>query len=297
MADDLKLKIKELEVELSEKNKELARYRNEVAKVNQVIEGLVSDMSQELKLAGLIQKLLSPTEIPNIPGIEFSSKFVPGTKSGGDYFDIFEHDDRLKFGIIVSSSSGYTMSALFLSVLMKLSAQIEARKGLSPDKVVALMAEEIVPNIQKNDSASLFYGVVDRRTYELKFSSIGSIAAVIQPHGQEESTWLQASTGPLKMGYAEKPLVNSLTLGPRDRLILCTEGVLSAQTQGGEIYGKDRLMKSLVRAPRSGVHDVRNEILYQVEKFSGLLEPNRDQTVLVTEVKDRVIKLAKKNTL
>ncbi len=289
-------KIAELKQELGHKDQELHRFRMELQKTNSNLERMIGELSQEVKLASLIQKLLTPTEIPNIPGIEFSTKFVPGTKSGGDYFDIFEHDDRLKFGILLSSSSGYTMSALFLSVLMKMSAQIEARRGMEPDQVIAHMAAEIVPNIQKQETASVFYGIVDRRNYELKYSCVGSIAGLLQIHGKEQVGWLEPSTGPMRKDYDEKPLSHSIPLGPRDRLILCTEGVWGAQNEQTP-FGKERLLKTVHRAPRSGVHDLRNEILYQVEQFTGQTEPSRDQTVLVTEVKDRVIKLAKKGSV
>jgi sigma-B regulation protein RsbU (phosphoserine phosphatase) len=294
---ELKERIDELKQELVQRDLELKRYRFELQKTNTQLEKFIVDMGQELKLAGLIQKLLSPTEIPNIPGIEFSTKFLPGMKSGGDYFDIFEHDDRLKFGIILSSSSGYTMSALFLSVLMKLSAQIEARRGMDPDKVISLMASEIVPHIQKQDTASLFYGIVDRRNYELKYSSVGNIAGLLQVQGQDQPSWLEPSAGQLKKDFNERPLAHTIPLGPRDRLILCTEGIWTAPSTAGETFGKDRLVKTLIRAPRSGVHDLRNEILFQVEQFTQAQEPHRDQTVVVTEVKDKVIKLAKKSSL
>jgi hypothetical protein len=41
------------------------------------------------------------------------------------------------------------------------------------------------------------------------------------------------------------------------------------------------------------VHDLRNEILYQVERFAQGKDIPQDATVVVCEVKDRVIKLAK----
>lgn len=293
----LKDKIRDLEKEMSLKEAELASYRMELGKANQLLEKMIVDMGQELKLAALVQKVLSPTEIPNIPGIEFSTKFIPGMKSGGDYFDIFEHDDRLKFGIILSSCSGYAMSALFLSVLMKLSAQMEARKGAEPDQVIRQMAAEIVPNIQKTDSASLFYGVVDRRNYELRYCSIGNLMGFLQVHGSENPIQLQPSAGPLNKDFNENPLTHSIALGPRDRFILCTEGLWMAPSTSQEQFGKERMIKTITHAPRSGVHSVRNEILYQVEQFTGLSEPQRDQTVIITEVKDKVIKLAKKSSV
>lgn len=282
--DDLKTRIRELEKEIEIKDQELDRAHKELLRVNSAIERMIADFNQEIRLAGLIQKALSPTEIPHISGIDFSTKFNPGTRSGGDYFDIFEHEDKLKFGIILASSSGYAMSALFLSVLIKLSAQIEARRGLEPDQVIMMMAKELVPHIQNEDTASLFYGVVDRRSFELRYSSVGSILGILQTQGSDKLQRLEPSSGPLIRDYKQKPLTDQIHLGPRDRLVLCTEGV-------GDW---DSISQSVSRAPRQGVHELRNEILFQAESRTGKSEPVRDQTVIVTEVKDRVIKLAKK---
>lgn len=282
--EDLKRRIRDLEKEIEIKDGELDRSHKELLKVNTVIEKVIGDMSQELKLAALIQRVLSPTEIPHITGVEFSTKFVPGMKYGGDYFDIFEHEDKLKFGIILSSCSGYAMSALFLSVLIKMSVQIEARKGMDPHQVIEMMAKELVPNIQSQDKASLFYAIVDRRTFDFKYCSIGQITGLLQRQGQESLLRLEPTAGYLTQNFQQPLMTSSIALGPRDRLVLCTEGV----------GGIDLVTSAINRVPRSGVHDLRNEILFQVEQQAGKSEPVRDQTVIVTEVKDRVIKLAKK---
>ncbi|HWU42214.1 MAG TPA: hypothetical protein VN132_02210, partial [Bdellovibrio sp.] len=173
--DVFKERISELEHELAVKEAELHRYRLELSKANAVLEKMIAQINQELKMAQALQKFLSPTELPNIQGFEFSTKFLAGSRSGGDYFDIFEHEDKLKFGILISSATGYTLSSLLLSVIIKISSQIEARRGLEAHKVVALLAKEVVPHIQNQDRASLFYGVVDRRTYELQYCSVGDI--------------------------------------------------------------------------------------------------------------------------
>ena len=59
-----------------------------------------------------------------------------------------------------------------------------------------------------------------------------------------------------------------------------------------ESFGQERLFNALVSAPKTGVHDVRNHLLFEIKKFLSGREPTRDVTVLVAEVKDRVIKLA-----
>jgi sigma-B regulation protein RsbU (phosphoserine phosphatase) len=292
--DSLKERIQELETELVVKDKELLKYRLELGKVNASIEKLISQVTEEIRMAGLIQHMLSPTQLPNISGFECSTKYLPGELFGGDYFDIFEHEDKLKFGIVVASSSGYSMSALFLSVLIKISSQIEARKGLEPHKMIALLAKELVPNIQNSDKASVFYAVIDRRTYELSYSSVGLIEACIQIYDQEGIQTLEPCGPAFSKDFNTQPQSLKLQLNSRDRLVIVTEGLTLSQDSQGQNWGGERLREAIRMAPQRGVHELRNEIVFQNESFTGKTSPLRDQTVIAMEVNDRVIKLAKK---
>jgi phosphoserine phosphatase RsbU/P len=290
--DVLKKKIADLEQEIAQKDRDLLVYRSELVKTNQALEAMIGQLQTELRMAGLIQKALSPTELPNIKGVELSSKFVPGTRHGGDYFDIFEHEDRFRFGLVISSASGYAMSSLFLSVLIKLAGQIEARRGLEPHKVLESISRELLGSCQAKDSASLFYSVIDRRSFELSYVSAGGILAYWHNAEKDQVTQLEAHAPALTLGWSQNLETQKISLDPRDRLILVTEGIAQAVNLEGEPYGAGRVLSSILAAPKTGVHEMRNEILYQVEKFSGKTTPLRDQTVLVVEVKDRVIKLA-----
>jgi sigma-B regulation protein RsbU (phosphoserine phosphatase) len=298
MADKkaLEERLQELENLLRAKDGEIKSYRDQLYHLNTRLERLVTELSQELRFASLIQKKLSPTEIPNLSGVEFSTKFVPGVRYGGDYFDVFELEDKMKFGILLASSSGYSMSALFLSVLIKLSGQIEARRGMEPHKVIEMIAGELCDQLQEKDQASLFYALVDRRNFEMKYSCAGRMSCLWFAQGSEKPSLLESSAGPLVKDFKDTPLTDVIAMGPRDRLILISEGALLAQDASGQSFGKERLLQSVLRAPRLGVHEVRNEILFQLESFVGKPEFQKDVTVIVTEVKDRVIKLAKKSS-
>ncbi|MCM2282700.1 MAG: SpoIIE family protein phosphatase [Bdellovibrionaceae bacterium] len=290
---ELQNRIRELEAELAERTRDLAHFREELARANVQLEKFIQQIGQELKTAALIQKALVPTEFPNIPGFEFSTKFVPSSISGGDYFDIFEHEDKFRFGIVVANSSGYGMSALFLSVLLKMTGQLEARKGGAPEKMLEFMARELIPHIQGQDKANVFYAIVDRRGFDLKYSCAGRVKALLFSYGSNKLQRLETGTEPFQSGFQGELKSGSVALNPRDRLILCTEGVLKATNPKGELFGEERLYKAILAAPRATIHDLRNEIFYQIEKFCAGRETPQDITVVVAEVKDRVIKLAK----
>lgn len=293
--DQLREKIQELIQEIQKKDLEIMRYRAELARASDLLEKLIHQSSKELLSAQQLQRMLSPTELPNIQGFDFSTKFNPGSRFGGDYFDIFEHEDKLKFGMLISSASGYGLSSILLSAIIKLSSQIEARRGLKPDKVLEVIAKDVTPQIKNNDEASLFYAVVDRRTFEMEYSHLGSIRAYVQVSGKDSLTDLASNLPGLKKDSKIEMTSKLVQLNSRDRLIFATEGVTGVKSASGDVWGESGLISAIRQAPKAGVHELRNEILYQAEKYSGKTTPERDQTLVVAEVKDKVIKLARRD--
>lgn len=272
------------------KDQELLLYKQELLKFSHQLDNVMIQISSDVDLLKKIQKVLTPTEIPSIPGFEFSRKFVYGSRYGGDYFDIFEHEDKMKFGVLLSSSSGYAMSALFLSLILKVSHLMEAKKGLSPEKVLEQIGAELKTTANTKDETQAFYGVIDRRDLTLNFCAVGRIKGFIQGAGR--ALQMISSDSPA-LGSSTSPVFKSASveLEPKSRVVLLSDGIL-------EVLSTDQISQCLQKlggashTPAS-VHDVRNEILLQCQLVSGADTPLRDQTVVVIEVKDRVIKLAK----
>lgn len=291
--DQLLKRITQLEREVKDREADLGRFRDELIKANRRLEQMIESFNQELKVAHAIQRTMVPTEFPNIPGFEFSTKFIPSSKSGGDYFDLFEHQDKFRFGVVLSSSSAYGMSALLLSVLLKMTGKLEARKGAEPHLVVQTIAQEMMEEIESDAKTDLFYALIDRRSFEMRFLRLGNIMAIVQPSGSHEFQILDSSGGPLSQDFNAPKESKKILLNPRDRVILFTRGILETQNPRGETYGLENLTRSLMSGPKRGVHEMRNHILYDVQRFAQGQEVPRDLTVLILEVKEKVIKLAK----
>ena len=170
---------------------------------------------------------------------------------------------------------------------------MEARRGAEPHNVLNQMAQELIPNIEGEASADLFYGLIDRRSYELSYCRVGEIAALHQSYGSGDLKVLDSSSGPFLPQYQTVLESKSVSLNPRDKIIFCTRGVVEARSLDDEAFGIERLTRAVQEGTKKGVHDLRNQILYEVQKFCGGREVGRDLTVVVVEVKDRVIKLAK----
>ena len=283
--EKLKTAIQNLQSELRAKNLEVITYRSELQKFSQKLDSLMAKVSNDSQMLAKVQKALIPTEIPRIPGFEISRKFVFGSQSGGDYFDIFEHEDKFRFGVLVASSSGYAMSALFLSLILKVSHMLEAKKGNPPEKVLQHMADELKSLAGSQDETNAFYAVIDRRDYSFKFCSAGKIEGFYMT-GNKLVQRLKSEIGPFRQNFSSQLSSAQIALEPKSRVCIVTDGLL-------DILGADGIVKAMKDNMKSGVHDLRNELLFQAQRISGLEEPLRDQTVVVIEAKDQVIKLAK----
>ncbi len=286
-------KIKQLELELADRDRELLSFRKELAQINLQLERFINQIAGELKLAGVIQRSLVPTEIPTIPGFDFSTKFVASPITGGDYFDIFEMQDKMQFGILMSNSSGHGMASLFMSVLLKLTTQIEAKKGLEPEEVLKHMAREIQSNIKGEDLARVFYGIVDRRRYELTYARAGEVLSFLYKYAEDKLVKLDKGSEAIGKKTQNAYKAEKVKLDPRDRLIILSAGIINAVNEANEKYGEDRLHTIILERARSGCHDLRNEILFQVSHFADGRDYPHDLSVVIMEVKDKVIQLRK----
>ncbi len=289
---ELMERIKDLEAQLSDKDSELFTYRKTVTQLNGEIEKLISRVSEQLQLSQHIQKFLQPTAIPIIQGIDFSTKFLAGNRFGGNYYDIFEHQDKLKISILLSSASGYSVSSQVLSILIKMSTIREIRKGISNEKILEMIFQELAPMLGDKDGASLFLGTIDKRTFQFNYSRSGPFYAYHQISGKELLAELPETQPILTNKFNSVFQSRSISLNQYDRLMIMTHGIVENKCKSGGSWSENALKESIRKAPKKGVHEARNEILFQNEKFLDGNAMDYDVTVLVAEVKDPVIKLA-----
>lgn len=291
---NLKNKVKLLEKEVELKNKDLEIYRKELVKANESLETLVLHIHSQLKKALEIQRQVVPTEFPHIPGFEFSSKFLASSLTGGDYFDIFEHRDRMQFGILMSSASGYSISALFLSLFMKFTfASRQEGETQSPESLIASVKQDLVPHLSPRDQFHFFYGVMNRRHLRLDLINVGQVMAIHYSHDTGALKRLQFGLKPLSQDYDLSSLkVESVDFEPKDKLILCSPGLLKIPNKEGELFGEERFYSIIKKSAQSDVHNLRNEIFFQAQQFAKDKNLPQDLTAIVVEAKERVLKLA-----
>lgn len=291
--EDLQQKVLLLEKELENKNRDLEIYRQELAKANVQLEQLIIHIHSQLKRAMEIQRQVVPTEFPHIPGFEFSTKFLANSLSGGDYFDIFEHRNKMRFGLLMTSASGYSLSALFLSMFMKFTFQNrQDEEAMSATHFINTLRSEFQSGLSDKDVFHCFYGVMNRRYFRLEYILFGDIYALHYKKSSDSLHRLKAQGLPITQGPLGGLNPSELNLEAKDKIILCSPGLFNIKNAAGELFGEERYLSLVKGSASSDVHNLRNEVIFQAERFAGESRFPQDLTVLVLEAKENVLKLA-----
>ena len=291
------LKVKSLEKELKQKEEALKKQEQALKNSNQRVEQILKDLQASKILIGNIHKSLLPTHLPKIPQFKFSYKLT-ATKTGvsGDFFDVIQLNDPLQFGILLSSCSSYTLTSLFLSLFLK------SASALKEHSTAAGYIQEIFNNLlnKNKNSIDLFYGIVNGRNFTLDYCLTGDVFAGLRRFiPQEKSPSLPGDFQILKSPKPSLKIKNKkkcsfkskvIELKPRDYLILCSPGLLHRKNSGGAEFGAKNIMKAALS--QKGALAIRQNILFQANRFAEF-SAQRDQTLLIMEVKDRILKLTK----
>ena len=287
-------KIQSLEKELKEKNRLIKEYELALKDSNERIQKILQTLQNSSTLIRNIHKSLLPATAPKIPHFGLNWKLTP-TRSGvsGDFFDVIRLNQPLLFGVLLCSGNSYTATASFLSVFLKFLPTLKEHK--TPDGFFSELSENLFPSLPEKDTLDIFYGIVNRRDWTLNYRLTGDMFAGVQSsasnqvNGKKNFRMFQPSR---PGGKGKKSSV--IELNPKDCIVLCSPGVAQRKNLKGESFGEKNIIQSISLGKQKSALSARQSILFQADRFAGSAEPERDQTVLILTVKDRILRLTKK---
>lgn len=260
---------------------------------------LVKRLQEDIQLAQKIQRRLIKDKFPPMGGLTIKSKYWCGLKSGGDYFDVFEFADGNHIGVILADSSSYSLSTHFLGSLMQFSVHVGHHDLDDPSAIVRALHGKVREGMKEKDRFSLFYGILNRKTYQFRYVDCGGVFAGHRGADAKEFWVARGDRAPLTKSSAEIPSSRELHLEPGDRLFLFSDG-----WREGLAVPFESTIENLARGEQDA-QDFLNEMAFSlrkgVEKKSGeearadddFPMPPEDCSVLVIDVAKNVLRLAK----
>jgi sigma-B regulation protein RsbU (phosphoserine phosphatase) len=261
---------------------EIVSLKTALQRRNDDLEEANRRMKRDLESAARIQQALLPSAAPDIPGVGFSWVFQPCDELGGDILNLFRIGEA-HVGLYVLDVSGHGVPAALLSVTLSRlltpapgqSSLVQRRVNgnghvtpVSPGEVAAELNRRFPVGENCEQYFTLMYGVLDVKSRELRYVSAGHPGPVLQ-QGSSPARDLSRSGFPIgwvpEVAFDEQ----TLTLGPRDRLFLYSDGINEARNGQKELFGHERMIEAVEQSRSDRLEQSLARLVGQAREFSG----------------------------
>jgi PAS domain S-box-containing protein len=203
----------------------IARDVTELRRLQEERDRLYAELDSEFQRAAEVQAQMLPHAAPEVAGYEFASTCLPARQVGGDFFDWFVEDNRVR--ISLGDVMGKGMAAALQTATVR--AALRTVSYLSVSDVVETVNRGLSPDLIRTDSfVTLFHAALEPETGRLTYIDAGHGMAFVQRQNGRVDPLRQHA---LPLGIlvdAEYP-VGTTTLEPGDTLVIYSDGLPDAR--------------------------------------------------------------------
>ena len=165
-------------------------YKNKLAEQLSMTGALVDNLTEQLRLAGLVQQDFLPTQLPNTERVKWASVFLPAEWVSGDIYNAVRIDEK-HLGFYVADVVGHGMPAALLTIFLK---QALVMRTTVDNTYHIFSPAEVMKNLNKKMAtqklsgyqfATCCYCLLNTETLEMTFARAGHPYPILLRRGQE----------------------------------------------------------------------------------------------------------------
>ena len=272
--------IENLSLTMADMEKEMTDYIDNIASITAEKERI----STELSVATRIQAAMLPNIFPAFPDrneFDIYASMDPAKEVGGDFYDFFL-TDKDHLCLVMADVSGKGVPAALFMMASKIMIANYAKMGKSPAEILAITNEAICRNNREEMFVTVWVGIYEISTGKLVASNAGHEYPILK-HGDKFEVYKDRHG--MVIGYEPgmKYTNYEITLNPGDKLFLYTDGVTEATDGGENLFGMDRLVEALNKAPDAEPKQILKRVRASVDEFVNEAEQFDDITMLCFE--------------
>ena len=252
-------------------------------------------LEEELRIAREIQMSLLPEGPASVPGLVVTAACRPAREVGGDYFDFIRLDEH-RLGVLVADVSGKGTSAAFYMAELKGVVLSLSRFHQSPRELLIEVNRILSATLDGRTFITMTYAVLDLAARRLTYARAGHTPLVHVPFAPEgtRTPRVLAPDG-LVVGlqidgveekFAELLEESTFPIETGDLVALFTDGVTEAMNEESDLFGEERLSRTLTEQIHLSSDDLKQRVLGDVEVFAGAAEQHDDMTIVLLRVGD-----------
>lgn len=284
---------------LHETERKLSQYADNLEKLveqrTKEITAANEKLLKDLDYAGNIQSALLPISFPKIPQLEFSSKYMPCEKIGGDFYNVYKLDDD-NVGFLIGDVAGHGVSAAMITVFIN--QNIHVRREYDDGRIRVLSPKQVLNNLfyiynrmsfPDEIYTVLFYGIYNLESRVLTYCSAGMNTAplILRKDGNIEPIPIEGL--PIcKLGAFVSPSYDnrSIQLEDGDSLLFYTDGLIEIDRKKPDQFNENNLMeflRGMKNASAAEIAESMSDLFFAILGDKKMID---DVTVLVAKINE-----------
>ena len=236
-------------------------------------------IESELEIARQLQFSILPTSIPEVSNMRIAASYLPMTAVAGDFYEFLPVDQH-RAGFLIADVSGHGVPAALIASMIKVAAQSVTAWANDPAEVLRRLGT-ILSGQLRGQFVSAAYLWVDTESCQARYSAAGHPPLLCWRAADGALTRIESNG--LLFGVrtdADYP-VRDIPLGPGDRFLLYTDGVVEPENASGESFG-DRRLEQIMREDRSRpASELSERLLAGVRAWQPASMTQQDDITLV----------------
>ncbi len=239
------------------------------------------ELHAELNAAREVQRMVQPVPRGRVACCEYALECRPGLFVAGDLVDLVDLGDG-RAAVCVGDVAGHGMSAaLLMAALQSHLRALLAYPGIDVPSAIMGLNRYLAATPLEGRFASLWLGVIEP-SGELTYTDAGhGHWMIVGKDGQPKQSALAAGIPIGIDGEAEFP-IGRTALGPGERLILYSDGLIEQPGASGEQFGMQQFRAALLDAPSP--YAAVMSTFGALTRHVGSTTLDDDATVVVVEV-------------
>lgn len=253
-----------------------------VVTLRHYIDEAAARIDKELEFARQIQHSALPSVFPPYPNRKDFSIYASmdtAKEVGGDFYDFYLLDaDHLAF--LIADVSGKGIPAAMFMMTSKTVIKGLAESGIPVNEVFTRANAKLCEGNDADMFVTAWMGVLNLKTGLLQYADAGHNPPVIRQAGGAYA-YLKTRPNFILAGMeGVRYRLNELQLAPGDEIYLYTDGVTEAQDADNQLFGEDRLLRSLNEKEGLTVEEICRKVKADVDTFVGGADQFDDITML-----------------
>lgn len=255
-------------------------FRLQIEEQRREIEEQQEIIRKDLRLAEYVQKSLVPKELRH-PQIDVVVNHMPMIGVGGDFADVYyDGEENVYLTLVDVTGHGITAALLVNRISSEIRNLVREQKG--PTSILNDVNNFIFDAFQGMAMfLTMFSGVVNLR--KGSFTYAGSAHPAVILWKSQENRFVKLESQNIIIGYekrsAEKFKQDVVMVGPEDKLIMYTDGIIEAEDASGQQLGINGFIDFFRSSIFLSVDETIESIINGIYEFSP--NPIKDDVYLL----------------